>query len=125
MERIIEFLREKANSLRKKRARAALGELGRVRGVPARPATLLTLIYLNALYGSLEEAFAPLLGEEPDPARLARLYAILEVSTRESPPKVEDFEGEVRRVEEKLQGANLRELAEMARLLVEAFRVKP
>ncbi len=124
MERIIRELEERLFRRRRDRARAALGELGRVRGVPARPANLTTLIYLNALYGSVAEAFKPLLEGEPDPARLARLYALLEVSTRDEPPSPLELEGELRRVEAKLRKASLPETVEMARLLAEAFRLR-
>lgn len=57
------------------------GELGWVGPIRVRPANALTLVWLQAIFGSVEEAFAPLLGEEPSVDRLIHILAILDVST--------------------------------------------
>lgn len=78
-------LLERAKSQIEKRKAVAIGllrgELGRVGPIRVRPANALTLIWLQAVFGSVGEAFAPLLGDEPSVDRLIHILAILDVST--------------------------------------------
>jgi hypothetical protein len=93
-------LLERAMSQIEKRKALALGllrgEIGRVGPLRVRPASGLTLIWLQAIFGSVEEAFAPLLGDEPSVDRLVHILAILDVSTDR---KFRDYRRATKRME--------------------------
>ncbi|MGC8893893.1 MAG: hypothetical protein ACP5QG_03485 [candidate division WOR-3 bacterium] len=73
------------------------GELGRLGPVRVRLANALTLVWLQAVFGSVEEAFAPLLGDEPSVDRLIHILAILDVSTDR---RFRDYRRATRRIEQ-------------------------
>jgi len=58
------------------------GEIGRVGPARVRPANARTVMWMQAVFGSAEEALSPLLAGEPDICRLIHLLAIVDVSTR-------------------------------------------
>ena len=118
-------LLERARAQIEKRKALALGflmgELGRVGPARVRPANALTLIWLQALFGSVEEAFAPLLGEEPSVERLIHILAILDVSTDR---KLRDYRRATKRMEklrERMSRLPVREVLSGLGLLIMAF----
>lgn len=97
------------------------GEIGRVGPARVRPANALTLICLQALFGSVEEAFAPLLADEPSVERLVHILAILDVSTD---GRRTDYRRATRRIEklrERLSRLPAGEILRGLGLLVLAF----
>ena len=72
------------------------GEIGRVGPARVRPAIAMTLVWLQAEFGSVEEAFAPLLGDEPSIERLIHILAIIDVSTDR---RQKDYRRAARRIE--------------------------
>ena len=118
-------LLERARAQIEKRKALALGflmgELGRVGPARVRPASGLTLVWLQAIFGSVEEAFAPLLGEEPSVERLVHILAILDVSTDR---KLRDYRRATKRMEklrERMSRLPAREVLSGLGLLVMAF----
>ncbi len=97
------------------------GEIGRVGPARVRPANALTLVWLQAIFGSVEEAFAPLLGDEPSVDRLTHILAILDVSTDR---RQLDYHRATRRIEklrERLSRLPASEILRGLGLLVLAF----
>lgn len=116
---------ERARAQLEKRKALALGllrgEIGRVGPIRVRPASGLTLVWLQAIFGSVEEAFAPLLGDEPSVDRLVHILAILDVSTDR---KFRDYRRATKRMEklrERMMRLPARDVLSGLGLLVMAF----
>ncbi|MEO0145344.1 MAG: hypothetical protein ABIM59_01160 [candidate division WOR-3 bacterium] len=97
------------------------GELGRVGPARVRPATALTLIWLQAVFGSVEEAFAPLMEDEPSVERLVHILAILDVSTDKRCSDYRRARKRIERLREKLARMSASDVMRGAGLLVMAF----
>jgi hypothetical protein len=97
------------------------GQLGRVGPARVRPATAMTLVWLQAEFGSVEEAFAPLLGDEPSVERLIHILAILDVSTEKRHRNYRSAARRVERLRAKMARLPAGEVIRGLELLVMAF----
>lgn len=118
-------LLERAKARLEKRRALAVGflrgEIGRVGPARVRSANALTLIWLQAVFGSVEEAFAPLLWNEPSVERLIHIIAILHVSTERWHMSYRRAIGKIDKLREKLSRLPAGEIIRGLGLLVLAF----
>ncbi len=121
MKEILERARGKLENQKALAVGFLRGEIGRVGPIRVRPANALTLVWLQAVFGSVEGAFAPLLGHEPSVERLIHILAILHVSTDRRKTSYEKAKKRIEKLRRRAERMSAEEIINGLRLLVMAF----